>query len=188
MEFLGIKNMPLLELGLSQIYLNDNKIKAIKEWFSPNDMSSFQPLKVYAFGNGRYTIVDGHSRAYVAYMHGITQVPIVYETNEMVAGEVGQILYHADLEWCMRFGIENISHLKNRIISQQEYQRLWIDRCDRSYDLLLQTTEDERKRMKEKAPELYLYGAEEDLSKLFFEDIDGKLYVYKDGLLTSEEL
>lgn len=42
--------------------------------------------------------------------------------------------------------------------------------------------------MKEKAPELYLYGAEEDLSELFFEDIDGKLYVYKDGLLTSEEL
>lgn len=187
MEFIGIKSMPLLELGLSQIYLNENKIKAIEEWFNPNDMSLFQPLKVYSFGNGRYTIVDGHSRAFVAYIHGITQVPIAYEKDEMVAGEVGQILYRADLEWCKRFGIENISHLKKRIISQLEYQRLWIVRCDRSYDLLLQTTECEREKMKEKAPELYLYGAEEDLSELYFEDEYGKLYVYKDGLLKTEE-
>ena len=187
MEFLGTKYMPLLELGLSQIYLNLNKIKAIEEWFDPKVMILFQPLKVHAFGNGRYTIVDGHSRAFVAYMHGITQVPIVYENAEMVAGKEGQILYHADIEWCERFGIKNISHLKNRIISQEEYQKLWIGRCDRSYDLLLQTSEIEREKMKEKAPKLYLYGAEEDLSELFFEDENGKLYVYKEGVLIPEE-
>ncbi len=187
MEFTGIKKYPLLELGLSQIYLNENKIIEIEKWFNSDDMSSFNPLKVHDFGNGKYTIVDGHSRAYVAYKNGVMQVPIVYDNDELVIGEVGQKLYHADLIWCDRVGIKNISHLEHRILSKEEYQKLWIRRCDRSYDLLLQTTENDRKMMQEKAPELFLYGAEEDLSELYFEDSFGMLYVYRDGKLSTEE-
>lgn len=186
MEFQGIKNYPLLELGLSQIYLNENKIKAIEKWFNPDDMSAFQPLTVHDYGNGRYTLTDGHSRAYVAYKHGLSEVPIVYDNDDIVAGEMGQKLYRADIEWCDRFRIENISHLENRILTGGEYQRLWMGRCDRNYDLLTQTTEEERELMQAKASDLFLYGAEEDLSVLYFEDFGGKLYVYKDGLLSVE--
>ena len=186
MEFAGIKNYPLLELGLSQIYLNENKILEIEKWFNSCDMSVFSPIKVHDFGNGKYTIVDGHSRAYVAHKNGVMQVPIVYDNDKLITGKMGQKLYHADLIWCERFGIENISHLENRIISKEKYQKLWIERCDRSYDLLLQTTEDARKMMQEKAPELFLYGAEEDLSELYFEDLSGKLYVYRNGQLNEE--
>ena len=61
-----------------------------------------------------------------------------------------------------------------------------MGRCDRSYDLLTQTTESERKIMQQKAPKLFLYGAEEDLSELYFEDSSGKLYVYRNDVLNAE--
>ncbi len=186
MEFQGAKNYTLLDLGISQLYLNQEKIRAIENWFRSDDMSIFQPLAVHDYGNGRYTIVDGHSRAFVAYKKGIKTVPIIYDSSELVAGEVALRLYNADIEWCNRFRIEKISDLENRIIASEEYRKLWMERCDRSYDLLTQTTEGERRLIQENAPELYLYGAEEDLSEFYFEDSSGKLYVYRDKVLSVE--
>ncbi len=177
---------PLLDLGMSQIYLNADKIKEIEKWFKQDDMSVFKPISVHDFGNGKYTIVDGHSRAYVAYKYGITQVPIIYNNDDIITGNIGQSLYRADLEWCNRFHIENISHLENRILTGDEYQRLWIERCDRSYDLLTQTTEKEREQIQNQVPELFLYGAEEDLSKMYFENSSGELFVYSDSGIFKE--
>lgn len=187
MEFTSVIDYPLLELGLSQIYLNENKIKAIEKWFNPEDMSTFDPLPVHNYGNGKYTLTDGHSRTYVAYKCGLTQVPIIYDNDDMVAGEMGQKLYNADIEWCCRFGIMNISHLDSRILTDEVYRRLWIGRCNRSYNLLTQTTDEERKRMQDRVPELFMYGASKDLTELFFENLSGELFVYKDKLLCRED-
>ena len=186
MEFTGTMNYPLLKLGLSQIYLNETKLRTIKKWFNPDDMSVFEPLPVRNFGNGRYTLTDGHSRAYVAYLNGLTHLPIVYDNDDVVAGEIGQKLYCADIEWCNRFHIGNISHLESRILTNKEYQRLWIGRCDRSYNLLTQTTKEDRELMQNKVPELFLYGASDDCTELYYENTEGRLFVYKDGMLAFE--
>ncbi len=186
MKFTGVINYPLLELGLSQIYLNEDKVKAIEKWFNPDDMSIFEPLPVHDYGNGKYTLTDGHSRAYVAYKYGLIQIPIIYDDDDMVAGEMGQKLYNADIEWCNRFGIENISHLKSRILTNKEYQRFWIGRCDRSYALLTQMTKEDRKRLQDRVPELFLYGASEDLVEIYFENLSGELFVYRDKLVSCE--
>ena len=170
MAFVGVINYPLMELGLSQIYLNEDKIRAIEKWFNPDNMDIFEPLTVHDYGNGKYTLTDGHSRAYVAYKNGLTVIPIVYDNDEIVAGEIGQILYRTDIEWCNRFSIYNISHLKHRIISNEDYQRLWVERCNRSYNLLVQTTMQERELIQNKHPELFLYGASDDLSEFYFEN------------------
>ena len=171
--------LPLMELGLSQIYLNEDKIKAIEKWFNPGNMDIFEPLTVHDYGNGKYTLTDGHSRAFVAYKNGLTVIPIIYDNDEIVAGEIGQKLYRTDIEWCNRFSIYNISHLKNRIISNDDYQRLWIERCDRSYNLLVQTTVKERELIQNINPKLFLYGASEDLSEIYFENCDGESVVYQ---------
>ena len=92
-EFEGIKKYPLLELGLSQIYLNAEKIRAIEEWFDSCDTCDMDPLTVPDFENGKYTLTDGHSRAYVAYKNGLTHISIVYDKDEIVVGELGQKLY-----------------------------------------------------------------------------------------------
>lgn len=187
MKFEGSIEFSLLDLGISQLYLNQEKIQAIEKWFSPTDMSNFKPLSVHDYGNGKYTIVDGHSRAFVAYKKGITTVPIIYDSSELVAGEVALQLYTADIEWCNRFHIKKISDLEARIITQEEYKKLWIERCDRSYDMLTQITEEKRRQIQKNVPGLFLYGAEEDLSAFYFEDAIGKLYVYRDKVLSVEE-
>ena len=179
MAFVGVIDYPLMELGLSQIYLNEDKIKAIEKWFNPGNMDIFEPLTVHDYGNGKNTLTDGHSRAFVAYKNGLTVIPIIYDNDEIVAGEIGQKLYRTDIEWCNRFSIYNISHLKNRIISNDDYQRLWIERCDRSYNLLVQTTVKERELIQNINPKLFLYGASEDLSEIYFENCDGESIVYQ---------
>ena len=179
MEFKSVINYPIMELGVSQIFLNEDKIKAVEEWFDLGNMHIFEPLTVRDFGNGKYTLTDGHSRAYVAYKNGITVIPIVYDNDEIVAGEIGQKLYKTDIEWCNRFFIFNISHLAKRIINNDDYQRLWIERCDRSYNLLTQMTEEECQLIQSKKPNLFLYGASDDLSELYFENSDGESVVYK---------
>ena len=186
MEFRGIKLINIDSLGISQIYLSSSKIASITEWFNPQCMDNFQPLRVHDFRNNTYTITDGHTRAYIAYKNGVSVLPVCYDSDDMIVGQVGQMQYRADLDWCKRFKLSHIKHLENRILSKSTYQKLWIERCDRSYDLLTQTSHRERKKLQNLVPSLFLYGASEDLSILYFENEAGKLFVYKNGILIPE--
>lgn len=187
MEFYGIKSINISKLGLSQIYLSSDKIASIEEWFNPQCMDNFQPLSVHDFGNNAYTITDGHTRAYVAYKNGVSVLPIIYDNDDIITNQVGQMLYKADLEWCKRFKLSHIKQLENRILSKSEYQKLWIGRCDRSYDLLTNTSHSERIQLQKLAPDLFLYGASEDISVLYFENEVGDLFAYKENTLLSED-
>ena len=187
MEFSGIKLINIDMLGLSQIYLNLNKITSVTKWFDPQCMDNFQPLTVYDFGNGKYTITDGHTRAYVAYKNGVSVLPVVYDNDEIVTGQIGQLLYKADIDWCERFKLSHIKLLGNRILNNGEYQKLWIERCDRSYNLLTQTSDNERIQLQKLIPNLFLYGASEDLLTLFFENNAGELFLYKNEILLPEK-
>lgn len=186
MEFQGIRLMSIDLLGLSQIYLSASKIAAVTEWFNPQRMENFQPLRVRDFGDNAYTLTDGHTRAYVAYQNGVSALPVYYDNDDIVANQLGQMLYRADIEWCKRFKLSHIKHLEHRIVDEAAYQRLWRGRCDRSYDLLTQTSPGERLRLQSLAPDLFLYGASEDMSALFFENEAGQLFVYKDNVLLPE--
>lgn len=186
-EFHGIKLIHIDLLGLSQIYLSSRKIASVTEWFNPQNMDHFQPLAVHDFGNKTYTLVDGHTRAYVAYKNGISILPVFYDNDDIVTNRIGKMLYKADLDWCKRFKLSHIKQLENRILDQKAYQKLWIERCDRSYDLITQTSHEERLQLQNLVPDLFLYGASEDLSVLFFENEAGNLFLYKDNILTPEK-
>ncbi len=187
MEFQGIKLINIDLLGLSQIYLSSNKIASVAEWFDPQRMDNFQPLPVHDFGNNTYTLTDGHTRAYVAYKNGVSFLPVFYDNDDIVTNQVGQMLYNADIDWCKRFKLYHIKQLEHRIINKSIYQKLWIDRCDRSYNLLTKTSRSERTQLQNLAPNLFLYGASEDISTLFFENEAGRLFMYKDNTLLSEK-
>lgn len=188
MEFQGIRLIDVKFLGLSQIYLNEAKIKAVEKWFDPDKMDKFNPLAIHSFDNKIYTLTDGHTRAYVAYKNGISVLPAVYDNDEIVAGAIGTALYKADIEWCGRYGLRHICDLKNRIVSDENYAILWMNRCDRSYDLLTQTSEAERIQLQSIFPDLYLYGASEDKSELYYEDRKGQLYVYRKNQIKKEAI
>ena len=186
MEFHGTKLINIGRLGLSQIYLSSNKITSVTKWFNPQNMDIFQPLPVHDFGNNTYTLTDGHTRAYVAYKNGVSVLPVVYDNDDIVTNQVGQMLYKADIEWCKRFKLSHIKQLENRILNKNEYQKLWLERCDRSYNLLTQIPHSEHMQLQYLAPNLFLYGASEDMSVLYFENEVGDLFLYKDNVLTPE--
>lgn len=186
MKFQGIKFISINELSLSQIYLSEDKIKAVLSWFNPKNMDNFEPLSVYDFGNGRYTLTDGHTRAYIAYINGVTTIPVVYDNDEIVTGEIAQKLYKEDIIWCERFGLNHIKDLENRIISQDKYQKLWIIRCDKSYNLITNTSVKKRNDLQKLVPNLFLYGASENMQVLYFENEIGELFVYKDDVINKE--
>ena len=186
MKFHGIKLINIDQLGLSQIYLSSNKITSVIKWFNPQNMDIFQPLPVHDFGNNTYTLTDGHTRAYVAYKNGVSVLPVVYDNDDIVTNQVGQMLYKADIEWCKRLKLSHIKQLENRILNKNEYQKLWLERCDRSYNLLTKIPHSEHMQLQYLAPNLFLYGASEDMSVLYFENEVGDLFLYKDNVLTPE--
>lgn len=172
--FAGIKWLPISDLGVSQIYLSADKLDNVRAWFNPADLTGFDPLTVCDFGNGRLTLTDGHSRAFIAYTMGVSELPVVYDTDILVTSDIGQLLYKNDIVWCERFGVKTIGDLRERIISKTDYEELWIKRCDKAYNLLTQTTQEQRVNLQRLCPELYLFGANADVSLLFFESLDGQ--------------
>lgn len=174
--FSGIRWLSIVDLGVSQLYLSEVKMANIKKWLNPNDLSNFEPLPVCDFGNGKFTLTDGHSRAFLAYTMGILCVPCVYDSDSIVSSEMGQILYKNDLCWCERFKIRSVMDLADRIVSDYVYQERWVQRCDKAYNLLAQTTLKQREKLQNLCPNLYLYGANEDVSVCFFENNEGESF------------
>ena len=170
-------------LKLSQIYLSQKKINNVLSWFEPL-LSNFVPISARDFlNNGNLHITDGHTRVFIAWQQGIKQIPFVYDEDELVTCELGQILYKEDIVWCDRFDLHHISDLSNRILSEQDYEDLWCGRCDKMYDLKVALLEkalcpNEFNVKKEKLAQqdLFVYGISEDLNVLYYESALGELF------------
>ena len=181
-----IPEMDLLDLGISQLYLCERKIRGVMGWFDPSQAAAYAPLPVRNFGSGRFTLTDGHSRAYVAYKQGVKRLLVVQDEEEIVTGETGQKLYRQDIFWCERFSLRTIGNLENRILSQTDYQRLWIDRCDRGYNHLFLCGTDRRREMENRFPTLFLYGCDREARRFYFEDRQETRYQFDGGGLSPE--
>ena len=186
MEFDGIQKMPVLELGISQLYLSEEKLARVRTWLSPDTAALCQPLPVHDFGNGRYTLTDGHSRAFAAFSMGILELPVLYDEDEIIVKEPGPTLYREDIRWCEWFGLSTVADLSQRILSAADYEQRWVERCERSFHLLTKTTKQERTALQKLGKCLFLYGASPDLKILYFEDARGSLWTYSQGILTQE--
>ena len=182
------------ELGLSQIYLNQDKIHNLHTWFDPLKIKEYEPLPVRDFyGNGKYVLTDGHTRAYLCYKSGITKIPVMIDQDDIVTCEMGIKLYREYIRWCNRFHIHTVKDLEHRMITSSDYVFLWIERCDRLYQLIsaienrLITLEvyDDLKKLGE-SRELFLYGAEKELTYYYYEDKFGYLWILKDKQFIQE--
>lgn len=174
----------LSELGISQLYLCKEKLDAVDLWFDTARADEYEPLPVYDFGNGRFTLTDGHSRAFVMACNGFHNVRVLVDTDEMITSEMGQRLYKRDIEWCERKGLRTVADLSGRIISERRYVILWIERCKRLHNLFSGDIRNARNAA-EGFPDMYLYGSNENV--LYFERND-KYYKYENGVMTNDEL
>lgn len=174
----------LSELGISQLYLCKEKLDAVSLWFDTARADEYEPLPVYDFGNGRFTLTDGHSRAFVMACNGFHNVRVLVDTDEMITSEMGQRLYKRDIEWCERKGLHTVADLSGRIISERRYVILWIERCKRLHNLFSGDIRNARNAA-EGFPDMYLYGSDKNV--LYFERND-KYYKYENGVMTNDKL
>lgn len=120
----SIFRIKLKDIKPTQLYLNASKIAKIKEFYRPLTINSLPPVPVTKL-NDDIIFLDGHTRAYVAYIAGFDEINAYWDTLE----EEDIQKYMICLNWCKESGINSISDLRTRIIRNTEYKKLWLNRC-----------------------------------------------------------
>ena len=116
--------MKLDEIQPSQLFINSEKLSLVMKTFDVNPRS-IEPIPVKKIGE-QIVFVDGHTRAFAAFLKGMSEVKVYWEEDELDWDE-----YEVCVDWCKKEGINKIADLKERVIPSKEYQVLWLDRCEK---------------------------------------------------------
>ena len=113
----------------SQLYISSDKLSKVMQSF-PSTPFFIDPIPIKKLCD-RTIFVDGHTRAFAAFLHKFSEV-LVYWEDEQLDWEA----YEICVEWCLHEEIYTIADLKDRVISHKEYEKLWYNRCAEMQDSL----------------------------------------------------
>lgn len=116
--------MKLNEIQPSQLYISSEKLSEVMKTFDPARPESIEPIPIKELGN-KIVFVDGHTRAFAAFLHNVPEIPVYWENDEL-----DWDAYEICVKWCKKEGIHTIADLKNKIVSQKDYEILWYRRCE----------------------------------------------------------
>ncbi len=133
--FRGIRRMNPAKLYVSQLYVSRTKLQAVQTWLTPSTIQACRPLPVHDFGDGNLTLTDGHTRALVLLLLG-QPCPVCYDTDRTVTGPAGKAAYRMAIGWCRSAGVHTVKDLRERILEEVQYERLWVERCKQAFDKL----------------------------------------------------
>jgi len=118
--------LPLDAVQPSQLYLNGRKLSLVTEWFDFAD-PNYDPLPVRRFettDGERWTLTDGHTRAFVAHLAGAAQLRVVRDSDDLDVDT-----YRICVEWCEEDGVTEIADLTGRVLNADEFEEKWVGRC-----------------------------------------------------------
>ena len=118
---MDIQKVNLLSLQPSQLYISDEKLKSVKNFFLED--KKFDPIPIKNLNN-RIIITDGHTRVFYLYKMGYTIMNTVWDTDLM-----DWEMYQICVDWCIDDNIYSINNLENRVINEREYEIIWLNRC-----------------------------------------------------------
>ena len=110
--------MALDRLQPSQLYISAGKLRKVLETAEPPDPIPIKKLGAYL------VMTDGHTRAFAAWSHGQTEVPVEWDEDDM-----DWEAYEICVQWCMEENIHTVADLVDRVVDAETYQALWLDRC-----------------------------------------------------------
>jgi hypothetical protein len=108
----------------SQLYISSEKLAEIMKTFNPAKSETIEPIPIKKLEN-KIVFVDGHTRAFAAFLHNISEVPVYWEDEDLDWNE-----YKICVDWCINERIHTIADLKDRVIPQKDYEILWYKRCE----------------------------------------------------------
>jgi len=111
----------LAALQPSQLYVNEEKLAKVERELGEG--CRMEPVPVMLL-DGRRVLTDGHTRAFAALRRGDRTLPAYWETDEL-----DWEAYRICVGWCLDAGIGSVADLEGRVLSSEDYQRLWLDRC-----------------------------------------------------------
>ncbi|WP_247912757.1 chromosome partitioning protein ParB [Streptococcus sp. oral taxon 431] len=113
----------ITDLHPTQLYLSEKKLQDIQMLYQSVERQNINPISVLAFGDC-LLITDGHHRAYQALLLGQDTISAEWDKDG------GDELYHLYMQACEERKIYSILDLKNRTLSQDEYEAKWYNWCD----------------------------------------------------------
>ncbi len=112
----------------SQLYINQKKLEKVEKQLERGGIYSLEPISIKIFflnyASEGPLLLDGHSRALALLRRGYEKCRTVYET-EVIDWEA----YKMCVRWCRKEGIRRPRDLLDRIVDEETYQELWLDRC-----------------------------------------------------------
>ena len=124
---LDINKIALLDIQPSQFYVSEEKILNIKKWFDPNDLSNFTPIPIKEL-DGRIIFTDGHTRAWTAFLSGVSHVPLVWDEDEL-----DWEAYRICVDACIERGVCSVADFRGRVLSGADYKVKWNGWCDKMH-------------------------------------------------------
>jgi hypothetical protein len=116
--------MKVNEIQPSQLYISSEKLFRVEKSLDATNSGLVEPEPIKKLGND-VVFVDGHTRAYVAFLRGFSEVPVYWEDEELDWDACG-----IWVRWCKDEGIRSIGDLRNRVVSEKDYEMLWYARCE----------------------------------------------------------
>lgn len=111
------------QLQPSQIYINQVKLEKVKVWLTREHLPVLPVIKIA----GKLVLTDGHTRAVAALLAGCEKIPVCFDEED----ELDLESYQTYVAWAVAENIDTPRKLMSRIISETDFQRLWIDRCEK---------------------------------------------------------
>jgi hypothetical protein len=115
--------LPISHLQPSQLYISEEKLNRVYDWFNPSNKSNFDPVPIKLF-DGKHMMTDGHTRTTAATLAGWDCVPVVWDDNPY-----DMLAYAQCVTWCKNEKIITPADLTKRIIPHRLYETLWNKRC-----------------------------------------------------------
>ena len=108
----------LSKIQPSQLFINEDKLSRVMQNYDPEKPEMLEPIPIKKLGN-EIIYTDGHTRALVVYLHGLSEIPVVWDEDEL-----DWDAYKICVQWCKEEGILSIADLQERSIDPEIYEEL----------------------------------------------------------------
>lgn len=121
-------SIPIEDLIPNNLYLNEDKVNSVRQAYANNNQEALPPITVGVIGE-EYSLIDGHSRTFVAFEKGEKDILAkVYPIEEIPGPTELYILLHNKAK---ELNLTSIDKLENRILNSEKHEVLWVQYCQK---------------------------------------------------------